>query len=103
MWGNILFDTGRYVECIDVLNQALKHDRTNDILVSALYQTYLCNSQPIRANELLKQYEEALRAAEYDPEEIKDALKEIWDIPIRNQRTGGARDDLDHSRLSPIS
>ena len=79
-WGNILFDTGLHVECIDVLNQSLKYDQTNDVAISALYQAYVHSNQPIRANELLKQYENALHAANYDPEEIREALKDIWSI-----------------------
>jgi DNA-binding SARP family transcriptional activator len=78
MWGRILLDAGRYGESVDVLNRALKQDCTNDQLVSALYRAYLHNHQPIRANELLRQYEEALRAAEYEPDEIEDSLQAIW-------------------------
>lgn len=84
-WGRILFETGQHTECIDVLNQAIAHDHTNDTFVSALYQAYLKNNQPLRANELLKRYENALRAAEYDPDEIADAVKEIWDIDLSSQ------------------
>jgi hypothetical protein len=32
-------------------------------------------------NEFLRQYEEALRAAEYEPDEIEDSLQAIWNAP----------------------
>jgi DNA-binding SARP family transcriptional activator len=80
VWGRILLDEGHYGDCIDLVDRALRSDGTNDALVSLLYRAYLRSNQPVRANALLRRYEEALRDAEYDDEEISDLLREIWNV-----------------------
>ncbi len=84
-WGKLLLDTNRLDECIDVLNQALKHDRTHDALVRALYHAYISSNQRANANKLLKQYENDLRTDEYAPDEIAETVKTIWDVDLSSQ------------------
>lgn len=78
-WSGILSDTGRLDECIDLLAGALRYDRTHDALVKALYRAYLRNNHPALANQLVRQYEDALRATDFEAAEIAEALEAVWD------------------------
>lgn len=76
-WGKYLMDSSRTDECIEVLCQFVRNDLTSDDHATMLYHAYLRNNQPVLANAVLKRYEDALKVAEYYPEDIVEALKAL--------------------------
>lgn len=77
-WAEILVESGRFDEAGEILIKARQFERTHDDLVRCLYQVHVQSKQPAQANQLLKQYEAALRSEEYPPGEIEKILEAVW-------------------------
>ena len=73
-WAQPLIDSGRTEEAAELLDQALRVDRTNDSLVRALCRTYLRSNQPTKARQAARRYAEALQKEDYSPAEIQTIL-----------------------------
>lgn len=80
-WAEISFRGGLYFQAETLAWNALKEEPTNEPLVRVLYNCYVAQGAPVKAAQLLKSYEEALRKEEYLVEEIDEILESFWRSP----------------------
>jgi len=75
-WCEILLASGRRGDAIAVAGKALGYEPTNDRLVRLLYNLYR-NSPILQAEQVLRQFEAALRQEDYPGAQIAELVREI--------------------------
>ena len=73
-WAALLLDTGQTQAAEEILLQALRIDRINDLLVKTLCRCYLRSNNPIKARQAIQHYAEALRRENYTRQEIEQII-----------------------------
>lgn len=74
-FARLLAQGERYQEASKLLQDALRYEPTNDGVVQLLYSLCLAQDRLGHANQIIKQYSEALDRENFSPEEIEQALQ----------------------------
>jgi ATP/maltotriose-dependent transcriptional regulator MalT/DNA-binding SARP family transcriptional activator len=80
-WAETCFRAGFQLDAETIAWNALKEDPTSEPLVQILYNCYVSQGAPVKAAQLLKRYEEALRKEDYLVEEIDEIMEKFWRSP----------------------
>lgn len=81
VWTTNLAETGRYEEATLLIEQILQINLLDEKLTTLLYLLYQKNNTPLKANNTLKRYQDALVKAEYGEEEIRQYIDDIKNQP----------------------
>ncbi|MDG5468645.1 response regulator [Deltaproteobacteria bacterium IMCC39524] len=73
-FARLLAQNERYEEAAKLLRDALRYEPTNDGVVRLLYSLCLAQDSPGKANQVIKQYSEALVRENFPAHDIEDAL-----------------------------
>ena len=76
-FARLLAESGRYQQAVKLLRDALRYDSANDEIVRLLYLLCLVQDNPGQANQILKQYSEALAREKFSDKEIREALNDF--------------------------
>jgi len=77
VWIDLLVEQKLFSEAAQVGQKALQFDPINDQIIRQLYGTYVQEGKIVSANQVLKTYEETLRAEGYDGGEIDEAVESV--------------------------
>jgi DNA-binding response OmpR family regulator len=77
VFARLLARNERYQEAAKILRDALRYEPSNDGVVRLLYSFCLVQELPGQANQVLRQYSEALTRENFSAEEIQEVLQEI--------------------------
>ena len=73
----ILSESGRIQKAIETLDKAFQYDLINARTVVCLYQSHIRNNDAGAARQTLKRYQNGLRMADFDQEEIDMVVMDI--------------------------
>ena len=73
-WSSLLNESGQTRRSIEVLSRALSMDRGNETIMKSLYRSHMRDGNIAMAHQLLQEFEEVMRAENYNPTEIARAL-----------------------------
>jgi len=76
-FARLLAEDNRHQQALKLLRESLRYDPTNDGVVRLSYQLCLAQNSPGQANQLLKQYSEALSKENFSTHEIQDILQDV--------------------------
>jgi DNA-binding SARP family transcriptional activator len=74
----ILLSHGLRDEALKVAEEALRYDRTNEVLIRWIYNLYTQNGDLVKARRTILQYEEMLAKDGHSPPEIEEVLEGFW-------------------------
>ena len=77
VFARLLAQNERYQEAAKLLRDALRYESTNDGVVRLLYFLCLAQDSPGQANQVLKQYREALTRENFPAREIEESLQDF--------------------------
>lgn len=90
IFARLLAEGKRYQQAAKLLRDALRYDPSNDGVVRLLYQLCLAQDRPGQANQVLKQYREALVRENFPEQEVQEALQKFpKDGPARGWLADG--------------
>jgi ATP/maltotriose-dependent transcriptional regulator MalT/DNA-binding SARP family transcriptional activator len=75
---NMLLANGQRDGALKVAENALRYDRTNEVLVRKVHSFHVQNGDLVKARRSVRRYEDALRREDYPAGEIKEILEGFW-------------------------